>query len=144
MRQTGRLQTLFETYSKNADFWWVYIQEAHATDGRRPSRTVKIPLHRSIDDRKKAATGCAAAAELKVPVLLDDMEDSVSKAYSALPERFFILGTDGKVAYAGGRGPRGVNLDALEASLKGLTTDVAEADSKKESTTESKAKDTEK
>ena len=137
MRQTGRLQSMYEKYSKNADFWWVYIQEAHATDGRRPSRTVKIPLHKSIEDRQKAATGCAAAAKLKVPVLIDDIKDSVSKAYSALPERFFILGTDGKVAYAGGRGPRGVNLDALEASLKGLTSDkTAGSDTSEKASTE--------
>ena len=121
MRQAVRLQSLYEKHSQNADFWWIYIQEAHATDGRRPSRTVKIPLHKTIDDRQKAATGCAAASELKVPVLLDDMEDSASTAYSALPERFFILGDDGKVAYAGGRGPRGVNLDALEKRLIELT-----------------------
>ncbi len=122
MRQAGSLQALYEKYSKDADFWWIYIQEAHATDGRRPSRTVEIALHKSIEDRKKAATGCAAASTLKVPVLLDDMNDSASKAYSALPERFFILGDDGKVAYAGGRGPRGIDLAALEATLKKITT----------------------
>ena len=122
MRQAGNLQALYEKYSKNADFWWVYIQEAHATDGRRPSRAVKIPLHKTIEDRKKAATGCAAASTLKVPILIDDMNDSASKAYSALPERFFILGDNGKVVYAGGRGPRGVDLDALEKKLKELTT----------------------
>lgn len=126
MRQTGRLQKMYETHGKKADFWWVYIQEAHATDGRRPSKTVKIALHKTLDDRSKAASGCSAASELKVPVLLDDMNDTVSKAYSALPERFFILGADGKVAYAGGRGPRGVDLDALEKSLIELTAKESE------------------
>ncbi|MGJ8697407.1 MAG: deiodinase-like protein [Verrucomicrobiaceae bacterium] len=126
MRLAGRLQSLYEAHSTHADFWWIYIQEAHATDGRRPSQTVKIPLHKTLEDRKKAATGCTAASSLKVPVLLDDMEDSASKAYSALPERFFILGTDGKVSYAGGRGPRGVDLDALEKHLKELTTSKKE------------------
>ncbi|BDS06519.1 hypothetical protein NT6N_15590 [Oceaniferula spumae] len=122
MRQAGRLQELYEKYSGNADFWWIYIQEAHASDGRRPSRTVKIPLHKTFQDREKAATGCSASSSLKVPVLLDDMNDSASKAYSALPERFFILGTDGKVAYAGKRGPHGVDLTALEKRLKELTS----------------------
>lgn len=121
MRQTGRLQKMYEAHGKKADFWWIYIQEAHATDGRRPSKTVKIALHKTLEDRKKAATGCSAASSLKVPVLLDDMNDTVSKAYSALPERFFILGTDGKVAYSGARGPRGINLDALEKRLIELT-----------------------
>lgn len=126
MRQAVSLQALYKKYSKDADFWWIYIQEAHATDGRRPSKTVKIALHKSIEDRKKAAKGCYAASPLKVPVLLDDMKDSASKAYSALPERFFILGDDGKIAYSGKRGPRGIDLDALEKRLKELTTTEAE------------------
>ena len=63
---------------------------------------------------------CIAASSLKVPVLLDDMEDSVASAYSAKPERFFILDAKGKVAYAGKRGPHGVDLDAMEARLKEL------------------------
>jgi len=120
MRLAGRLQKIYESHSKEADFWWVYIQEAHPTDGRRPSRTVKIESHKTLDDRKDAAEGCIAASSLKVPVLLDDMEDSVASAYSAKPERFFILDAKGKVAYAGKRGPHGVDLDAMEARLKEL------------------------
>ena len=120
MRLAGRLQSLYEKHSDEADFWWVYIQEAHASDGRRPSRTVDIALHKTIADRKAAAKGCVAASSLKVPVLIDDIEDTVSKAYSALPERFFILGTDGKVEYSGKRGPHGVDIDALEKRLEEL------------------------
>ncbi|MEN8773058.1 MAG: deiodinase-like protein [Akkermansiaceae bacterium] len=120
MRLAGRLQGIYEAYGKKADFWWIYMQEAHATDGVRPNRTVKIKTHKTIEDRKTAAEGCASASVLKVPVLLDDMKDSVATVYSAMPERFFILNSDGKVAYAGGRGPRGVDLDALEKSLKEL------------------------
>jgi len=128
MRQTGRLQELYTKYSDKADFWWVYIQEAHATDSRRPSRKVKIATHKTIDDRKKAATGCQAASTLKAPVLLDDMKDSASNAYSAKPERFFILGTEGKITYAGKRGPHGIDLAALEKSLAAQTSKETKGD----------------
>lgn len=124
MRQAVRLQEMYEKYSDKADFYWIYIQEAHATDGRRPSRTVKVALHKTLDDRKTAASGCSAVSPLKAPVLVDDIKDTVTKAYSALPERFFILGTEGKVLYAGGRGPHGVDLDALEKSLVANTKTV--------------------
>ncbi|MGJ8655968.1 MAG: deiodinase-like protein [Akkermansiaceae bacterium] len=117
MRQAGRLQELYVKHGDKADFWWIYIQEAHATDGRRPSQDVKIALHKTIDDRKAAATSCSAVSPLKVPVLVDTMDEAATKAYSALPERFFILGTEGKMVYSGKRGPHGIDLDALEKSL---------------------------
>ena len=120
MRLAGRLQSIYEVHSKEADFWWIYTQEAHPTDGRRPSRRVKIASHKTLEEREAAARSCVQASSLKVPVLLDDMEDSLAKAYSAKPERFFILGVDGKVAYAGERGPHGVDLDKLEQSLTEL------------------------
>ena len=123
MRLAGRIQSIYEAHSKEVDFWWVYIQEAHPTDGRRPSRTVKVESHKTLDDRQEAAEGCSEASVLKVPILLDDMEDTAAKAYSAHPERFFILGTDGKIAYAGKRGPFGVDLDAMEARLKALLSE---------------------
>lgn len=120
MRLAGRLQSIYEAHGKDADFWWIYIQEAHPTDGRRPSRTVKVDTHQTLEDRRSAAVGCSKASSLKVPILLDDMNDTLAKAYSAKPERFFILGSDGKVAYAGKRGPHGVDLDAMEARLEEL------------------------
>lgn len=122
MRLAGRLQKIYETYGEKADFWWIYTQEAHASDSDRPNRRVKIGTHKTIEDRKAVAKGCAASSVLKVPVLLDDMKDTAATAYSAMPERFFILGVDGKVAYAGGRGPRGVDVDAFEKALKALTS----------------------
>ncbi|GHC44413.1 hypothetical protein GCM10007100_07130 [Roseibacillus persicicus] len=59
MRLAGRLQKLYETYGEDADFWWIYIQEAHPTDGRRPSKTVQIESHKTFDDRQTAAEGCS-------------------------------------------------------------------------------------
>lgn len=120
MRLAGRLQSIYQKHGRDADFYWVYIQEAHPTDGRRPSRTVKVATHKTLDDRKTAAETCTEASTLKVPVLLDDMNDTVAKAYSANPERFFILGADGKIAYAGAKGPFGVDLDAFEKRLEEL------------------------
>ncbi len=50
--------------------------------------------------------------------LVDDMKDTVAKAYNAHPDRLFILGADAKVAYRGDRGPRGFKVDEMEAALK--------------------------
>ena len=42
---------------------------------------------------------------LEMPALVDEMDDAVSRAYCAVPERLYLIGTDGCVAYKGGTGP---------------------------------------
>jgi hypothetical protein len=66
------------------------------------------------------AKGCGEALDLGMPILVDDMQDSVSKAYHAHPDRLFIVGADNKVKYRGDRGPRGFKVDEMEAALKKL------------------------
>jgi hypothetical protein len=73
------------------------------------------------------AITCAAHVKLTIPVLVDDMEDSVAKAYNALPDRLFILSADGRIAYRGQRGPRGFNVAELEKALAELVTDIPKA-----------------
>lgn len=66
------------------------------------------------------ATTCGKALKLDIPVLVDDMNDTAAKAYAAMPDRLFIIGADGKIAYAGERGPRGFKVDEMEKALMPL------------------------
>ena len=114
------LQNAYQKYGEKANFYWIYISEAHAIDDPRPSKTVKIKEHTTLKERKKVAQGCAEALELKIPLLVDDMKNTVANAYGAWPDRLFILGKDGKVAYSGGKGPWGFKVDEMVATLEGL------------------------
>lgn len=56
-----------------------------------------------------------------MPALIDRVDDKVNQAYQALPDRLYLVGKDGKIAYAGARGPRGFNPDELgDAIVKEL------------------------
>ena len=55
-----------------------------------------------------------------MPVYVDDMKNNAANAYNAMPDRLFIVGTDGKIAYRGDRGPRGFKPDELEKKLIAL------------------------
>jgi hypothetical protein len=33
------------------------------------------------------------------------MDDAVADAYAGMPERLYLIGSDGRVAYKGGQGP---------------------------------------
>ena len=50
--------------------------------------------------------------------LIDGMDDKVSANYASFPDRLFLVGKDGRIAYAGDRGPRGFLPDELEDSIR--------------------------
>ena len=111
---------MYEANKEKADFWWIYVKEAHASDGARPNRDVKIRQHQTYEERLKAASGCVAELDLKIPLLIDDMENTVGNAFHGHPDRLFILSPEGTIAYRGERGPRGFDVKEMEESLAKL------------------------
>ena len=101
---------MYKKYRDVAEFRMVYIREAHALDSRRPSRPARekdISEHENFDQRCTTAKMLFDDEKLTIPCLIDTMDNSTDKAYSAKPDRAFLIGMDGKLAVAGGRGPRG-------------------------------------
>jgi hypothetical protein len=122
-----RLQDVYERFKDRADFYWIYVREAHPADGFRPARHVSIEQPTTFVRREQVAGACSADLKLSIPVLVDDMEDTVAKAYNALPDRLFILNADGTVAYRGARGPRGFTIDEMEQALAKLVPEAPAA-----------------
>ena len=113
-----RLEETYRELRDKADFYLIYIKEAHPTDGRRPSREVQIPQHKSLEERTKAATTCASTLNLTMPLLVDDMKNTVGDAFSGHPDRLFVLAPDGTIAYRGDPGPRGFSVPEMRAALE--------------------------
>jgi len=114
------LQNVYEKFQTNVDFYWIYISEAHATDDARPSKTVKIKEHTTLEERISVAKQSATDLKLSLPLYVDDMKNTVATAYSAHPDRLFVIGADGKVAYSGGKGPFGFDVAEMTAALEKL------------------------
>lgn len=115
----AELNRWFEQKKGVADFRAVYISEAHPSDGRQVRANerdrVIVKTHTSMTERVAAAKKLRDDLGLKLPILVDTLDDSVSKAYQAWPDRIYIIGGDGKIAYQGKPGPRG--FDVAEARL---------------------------
>ncbi len=96
----------------------VYTREAHAIDSDRVNfrSTVEQPI--TIEERRAVAKEFVAEMKLKVPVLVDDIDDSASTAYASLPDRLYLIGKDGKIAFAGDKGPRGFKVDLLQKAME--------------------------
>jgi len=44
----------------------------------------------------------------------------VAQTFNAMPDRLYILKSDGTIGYRGDRGPRGFDVAEMEANLKRL------------------------
>ena len=101
------------------EFFIVYIKEAHPSDGRvvpantRAGISVKDPT--SLTERQQVANKACKELNLSWPCLVDDMENTVNKAYAAWPTRLYVVDTEGKIAVASNRGPAGLAPSITEA-----------------------------
>lgn len=97
----------------------VYIREAHALDGAWPMPSVLVEEPVSTAERREVAKTCFDRLELAmIPAVLDRIDNKVDAAYQARPDRLYLIGKDGKIAYAGGRGPMGFRPPELRAAIE--------------------------
>jgi hypothetical protein len=62
-----------------------------------------------------------------MPVVVDEITDTVGDAYSGMPARLYVIGPAGAVAYNGGRGPFGFKVGELEQALVMCLLDASKA-----------------
>ena len=72
----------------------------------------------SYGERSEVARVCSLKLELSIPTLVDDMDNSTDLKYYALPDRLYLIGRDGRVAYRGGPGPFGFVAAELEEAIE--------------------------
>jgi hypothetical protein len=110
-------------------FFVVYVQEAHPTDGWQVERNVAEGIlfqqPRSYTEREAVATPCSLGLHLSIPVLIEEMNNAIDDAYGAAPERLYLIGVDGRVAYHGGAGPHFFDLEAWEQAIAANVRAVA-------------------
>jgi hypothetical protein len=120
---------MYASYKDKADFRIVYVKEAHPSDGwqvhQNTRQGVEFKTPTTIEDREKIALECAAHLELKIPIVLDGIDDAVEKAYAGWPDRFYVIDSTGKIAYKGKPGPGGFRPNEAEAALKSLLDEEA-------------------
>jgi type I thyroxine 5'-deiodinase len=55
---------------------------------------------------------------IRFPALIDGIDNTVERLYTAWPDRLYLIGRDGRVRYKSGPGPYGFHTDELEAALR--------------------------
>lgn len=116
------MEQLYQRYGDRADFYLVYIREAH------PERLDEAEIdhdsircaEQTLEQRAEIAAAAARGMGVTMPVLIDDMDESACRSYAAWPSRIAVIDTDGQIAWHSERGPRGFDLDRAERELQTL------------------------
>ena len=74
----------------------------------------------TAEERVDIANMCVVKLAVKIPALLDGIDNRTERAYTGWPDRLYIIGTDGRIRYKSAAGPFGFSTKDLEASLKGM------------------------
>ncbi len=114
---------MYQEYKDVAEFRMVYINEAHASDGKSPvgyAKKLGITEHDDYGERCTTAQMLLDDEKLTIPCLIDGMDNAVNEAYRAWPDRIFLVRSDGRLAVAADRGPWGFK-PGLEAAEKWLS-----------------------
>jgi type I thyroxine 5'-deiodinase len=107
------------------EFLVVYITEAHPSDVWQEEDNVKDKVvfasPRSEDERAFVAGACVRKLGIEVPAVLDEFGNSTESAYTAWPDRLYLIDSAGNVAFKSLPGPFGFKPDGLEAALRKVT-----------------------
>ena len=71
----------------------------------------------TADARAGIASACAVRLRLKMPMVVDCVDDAVASVYGGWPDRLYLIAADGRIAYQGGEGPFGFLPEALAEAI---------------------------
>ncbi|MBS0201361.1 MAG: deiodinase family protein [Planctomycetes bacterium] len=110
-----------QRFQEEAVFLGIYVREAHPTDGWKMESNARVGVAvaqpKTYAERAAVAQQCHQMLKPTMPLLVDDIDDSTGNAYSGMPARLYVIDTQGKVAYKGGRGPFGFKPGEMEQAL---------------------------
>ena len=102
----------------------VYILEAHPVDAwqdednRKEKISVASPT--TLAERCAVEGTCATKLALRIPAVIDDLKNSTEKAYTAWPDRLYVIDREGRVDYKSQPGPFGFKPQEVEQTLRRL------------------------
>ena len=117
-----RLDELANSHGDKVKFFSVYIREAHAQGEDQVPRNLDEDIifdqPATSDERAEVAAACMLRYNFSFPMLLDNMENEAEEKYNSWPDRLYLIGPNGKIAYQGGMGPLYFDVDEFEGAVR--------------------------
>ena len=112
---------MYRRYRDRAAFYVVYIREAHPSDiwqmGVNVREKVVYQSPQNTEERIDLANVCVKNLGIEMPALVDNFDNSTDTAYSGWPDRLYVIGSDGTIAYKSAPGPFGFKPSDMERVL---------------------------
>jgi hypothetical protein len=121
-RYLGAVEDLHQRFSDRVSFFLIYTREVRFEDGhdggpRRRGAPPEGP--ESLLTRAARARKLVEDFRLSMPVLIDRLDDEVTRAFGAYPLRLYLVDRHGRIAYQGAHGPHAFQPAELEAAIRG-------------------------
>ena len=117
-----RLDQLAKDLGDDVQLLGIYIREAHAEGEDQVPRNLEegvvFTQPESADERAEVAAVCMLRYNFSFPMLLDGMDNDAEEKYISWPDRLYLIGRDGKIAYKGGLGPFYFDVDEFEEEIR--------------------------
>ena len=118
----GALHDLYDRYADRVAFFIVYIKEAHPEDGwvvtHNRDEGIGVMDPSTEQERTEIADACVLHSAIRIPVVVDSMDNIVASAYGGWPDRLYLIGRDGRVVFQGEMGPFGFLPARLESAIE--------------------------
>jgi hypothetical protein len=102
----------------------VYVAEAHADDEWQLPANLEegavLSQHPTLEERRLRARETVERLSLSLPLVLDELDNRVSTAFAAWPERLVLVGADLRIVHPGSPGPWGFSPEEAEEQLVAL------------------------
>ena len=106
------------------NFLVVYITEAHPTDLWQTQSNLKDKVMfaspHSEEERAFVAGACVRKLGIEIPAVLDEFGNSTESAYTAWPDRLYLVDSGGRIAFKSPPGPFGFKPADLRAAIEKL------------------------
>lgn len=121
-QQSDRMKQLITINGTTVQFVFVYVLEAHPTDGWNTQSNkvadIMYPQPVNMNERAKVANDWRNAYGFKSPIVLDWPDNRINRDYAGSPERLYVLDADGIVTFKSEQGPyHDSHLDEWAAAL---------------------------
>jgi len=108
-RQSDRIRQLILDYDGRVQMVFVYVLEAHPTDGWNTTSNkadgIMYAQPVSLEQRAAVASDWRQAYSFESPVVLDWPDNRINADYAGGPERLYILDASGTVTFKSEQGP---------------------------------------